>query len=154
MIATDTCLIGGGATCGLEYFHLRFDDYLLAQVDHISQLELWTLCLAVKLWSKQLSGKVIKIQCDNQATVFAVNLGRTKDSFMLHCLREMAWWAAKYNFMVKVEFLCGVRNVLPDLLSRWYKEPEAKRKFRQLTRNKGYKRKYIASSLLNFDNFW
>ena len=40
IIASDACLVGHGATYGNEYFHIKFDDFLLGRVEHISQLEL------------------------------------------------------------------------------------------------------------------
>ena len=152
--AVDTCMVGGGAICGNEYFRHKFDKFTLVKVSHISQLKMFTLCLAVKMWTHKMVGKYVKIEMDNQATMFALNRGKTKDTFMLKCLREIAWYSGKYQFLVKAKYIPTSKNLIPDLLSRWYKEPEAKGKFKSITKGKGLTRKIIFTKLTNFCNTW
>ena len=40
---TDASLVGGGGTCHGEYFHVRFTEEVLCQVNHIAQLEILTI---------------------------------------------------------------------------------------------------------------
>ena len=85
-LATDGCLSGGGAVCGSECFHLKFNPELLEECEHINQLELYTITIAVKQWKEKLNGNIVRLSTDNEASVWAVNKGRTKDKFMLKYL--------------------------------------------------------------------
>ena len=71
-----------------EFFHFKFPQHLKDNTAHISQLELFTLYISVRLWAPRLAGKVIRITTDNQATMWVVNLGRTTDKFMLQCTQR------------------------------------------------------------------
>ena len=152
----DASLAGGGALCPVnrQFCRFKFDEFILNMTEHISQLEIFTLCVAVKIWARMFHGKLIRIKTDNQATMYALNKGRTKDHFMLMCLHEIAWVTAKHCFMIKAEFVASVDNILPDILSRWTIENKAKQKFRRLTANKGYKRIIVRDEYTNFNSFW
>ena len=53
-LATDASLQGGGAVCGDEFFHHNFDEYTLARATNIAQLEMLTLCMAIKMWAEKM----------------------------------------------------------------------------------------------------
>ena len=117
IMATDVCLTGAGGVCGREYFHYKFTDKTLWDTSHISQREMLTICITVKMWYKKLTGKLIRIACDNDATVQVINRGRTKDQFMLQCLRELVSVSIKGSFMIKTVHIRTMENIIPDLLS-------------------------------------
>ena len=50
--ATDACLVGCGGRCGSQYFHSVFPDFIRELNVHISELEMLTVIVGVKLWSK------------------------------------------------------------------------------------------------------
>ena len=103
VIATDSCLIGAGGTCEREYYHHRFTE----ETNHISQREILAICIALKLWADRLQGKLIRINCDNEATVTVINTGRTKDEYMLRCLREIVWTCSKAGCLIHTRFVPG-----------------------------------------------
>ena len=72
IIAMDACLEGGGGTFETEFFHFKFLQHLKDNTTHISQLELFTLYISVRLWATRLAGKVIRITTDNQATMWSM----------------------------------------------------------------------------------
>ena len=153
ILATNACLTAGGGNCGTEYFPFRFPESVLHQTEHISQLELFTVVIALKFWVDQLRGKVIRLFSDNEASVAVVYHGRTRDKFMLKCLHEIAWVSANNDFWVKLQHCQRVQNLVPDLLSRWYISSEARRKFRSISKGV-WKRKCISNKLIEFVSPW
>ena len=154
IISTDSCLNGVGGTCEKEYFHYKFDDWTKSITSHITQLEIFTVMLGIKLWATKCSGLAIKVNCDNQGTVAIINSGRTRDSFMLDCLREIAWFTAHNDCMIRAVFISGFKIFLPDNLSRWYISANAHRKFKQATANKGWIRRTVTEKISCFTNVW
>ena len=155
-IATDASMVGAGAIHKLqklEFFHHKFDEKLLQQISHISQLEMFTVVIAIKLWKEHLQGHLVRLSVDNQACLFAINKGRTKDEFMIRCLRELAWICCNYNILVKVEYINTKRNILPDLLSRWYSHTGHRRKFMKV-RSKNWVRKHINETHTQLTDIW
>ena len=152
-IATDTCMIGGGGHCGKEYFHFKFSEEVLHQVDHILQLELLTVVVAIKLWVKQLRGKIVRLYSDNEASVFAVNKGKTCDQFMLKCLREIAWVTSTNDVWLKLTHCPGYSNEIPDLLSRWYSGQGAHSKFKRIT-DCSWKCRSVSKEMIMFVSPW
>ena len=59
------------------------------------------------------------IQCDNKTSVTVLNMGRTHNSFLQGCLRELELVAAKHEFEIRAVHIKGVDNCIPDVLSRW-----------------------------------
>lgn len=128
VFSTDACLVGGGGICGNLFFHCAFPDKIMKAASHINSLELFTIVLALKLWGQHFKGLKILIFCDNLPSVQALNSGKTKDPFMLQCLREIVFLCAKFQCEIKSVHLPGVENRLADYLSRW----EVSLKFRKL----------------------
>ena len=62
-----------------EFFHSEFPARVMQQCLHITQLELLTVLVAVKMWHSKLQGLAIEIMVDNKATVHAINNQRSKD---------------------------------------------------------------------------
>ena len=97
LMASDASLTGGGGTHQREMFHVKFPESLLNVARTIAQLETFTIFIAIKLWAKQLSGQVVRFHTDNENAMFAINKGRSHDKFILQCIREIAWYTAKYE---------------------------------------------------------
>ena len=116
-LASDASLVGGGAVMEKQFFHWKFDAEVLQQTDNIAQKEILTIVVVVKLWAKQLAGKVVWFSTDNEISKFAINKGRTTDPFILKCLREIAWVAAEHQFLLKMVYISTHCNTLPDALS-------------------------------------
>ena len=121
-ISTDACLTGRGAVCHRlkQYFHFEFPDFILNQNLDIHHLELLTVLAAVRTWAYAISAERIRIYCDNTASVYGINSGRTQDDFVAGCLREL-WLACSLNDIeIRAEHVPGLQNRLPDWLSRWH----------------------------------
>ena len=65
-------------------------------------VEVLVLMAILKKWPEDLRNKRLKVVCGLQSTVDAVNLGRSKDSFVQSCLREIAFMAAQHEFEIRV----------------------------------------------------
>ena len=153
LLASDASLIGGGATHGKEYFHFKFPGWILEETDNIAQREIYTIVVAIKLWGSRLAGKVVRFKTDNMISKFAINNGRSKDSFILMCLREITWILAKYEILLRCTYVNTKLNTVPDSLSRWYLDMEARRTFKRLT-DRTWVRRSINDQLMRFNKFW
>ena len=119
VIASDSCLVGCGATCGDEFFHKCFPRVLLDRMLHINALELLALIVALSVWANRLKGKKVTVLCDNSATVWVINTGKTRDTVMQVLVRELCYICATNQFEVFARHIPGVENRIPDMLSRW-----------------------------------
>jgi len=129
LIASDACLVGCGAVCGKEYFHKVFPETVSAQSLHINALELLSLVIAIKIWAVKLKGKKVTVLCDNEATVWVINTGKTRDIHMQCYLRELCYLSAINEFQLYAKHIPGVDNRIPDMLSRWSISEELKECF-------------------------
>ena len=145
-LASDASLTGGGAVFGKEYFHFKFDETVLAETTNISQREMLTILVSVRIWAPDLCGRVVRFCTDNQNCMFAINKGKSKDTYTLRCLREIVKITAKYQILLRCKYINTKSNTLPDALSRWYLTSEARRMFKRAT-DKTWKRKSINKEL-------
>ena len=138
LLASDACLTGCGATCGREYFHKAFPVQVLVKRLHINALELLALVVAVSTWAFKLAGRKVTVLCDNSATVWVINTGKTRDKDMQRLLRELCFITATNDIEVFAQHIPGEQNRIPDILSRWS--------------NKLLRNKFLESECGNFDN--
>ena len=129
VIASDACLNGCGATCGREFFHKEFPESVLLKVLHINALELLALIVAISVWASKLNGKKVTVLCDNSATVWVINTGKTRDRVMQILLRELCFVCASNGLEVFAKHIPGETNRVPDMLSRWAISEELKNQF-------------------------
>ncbi len=76
VLMTDACLEearGVNWECK-EYFHFPFPPEITKQQHHINHLEVITLTVSLKLWAHLLTGRRLKVKCDNEVTVVVVNI--------------------------------------------------------------------------------
>ena len=133
-IASDASLSGGGATFNQkQYFKCQFNEQVKQHATNIAQLEIFTILVALRLWAAELQGCVIRFSADSETSMYALNRGRSSDPFMLQCLREIAWISAKYQLLVRAKHIFRIKNILPDALSRWHENQQAKETVNKLT---------------------
>lgn len=83
-------MLGCEALTEEEFFHKEFPDFILQDSQHINELELITVLVALRLWvNEALANKRITILCDNQTSVEVINHGKTRNLFIQSCLREI-----------------------------------------------------------------
>ena len=132
---------------------MKFSEYVLNNTNTIAQREILVILIAVRLWAKDLAGKVVRFSMDNENALFAINKGRSKDPFVLQCTREIAWLTCKFNILLKAVYINTKNNILPDALSRWYQTAEARRIVRQITKNKWIRRS-VSHDMLMYHYNW
>lgn len=137
-----------------EFFHVEFPQFILELELSINQFELLAVMICVKVWSSEFNHKKILLKCDNQSTVSVLNSGSSRDAFMQGCLREIQFYAAKYEFEVRSVYFPGVENRTADLLSRWNIENE--KKFFDLPNVKSANcfEKFVYDGLFRFSHNW
>ena len=146
-LASDASLVGGGAVFNKEYFHFKFDDEILRKTSNISQREMITILVAIRLWGSSMSRRVVRFYTDNQNCMFAINKGKSHDAFILKCLREIVHITAKHQVLLRCKYINTRLNSLPDALSRWYISAEARRIFKRNT-DRSWIRKSINKNLI------
>lgn len=122
-LEADSCLSGCGAICAGQYYHRQFPDFIIQQGCHISQLELLNLVIAMKVWAGRWHNQAVVLFCDNSAAVTVLSTGRSKDSFLLACAREIWWHAAKHDLLLQPRHRPGASMHVADALSRLHLKP-------------------------------
>ena len=77
------------------------------------------IVVALKIWATQWSNKKLHIKCDNMAVVEVLTSGKTKDSILATCVRNVWLLSAMFNISIHIEHIPGTQNVIADLLSRY-----------------------------------
>ena len=156
VVATDACLSGCGGVkwFSREYFHAEFPASIMAMNLSINNLELLAIMVAVKIWGHQLRSQKLKIHCDNTTAVAAMNLARLRNKHMQACMREIAYWSARFECDIWAVHIEGVHNELPDLLSRWHLGPRYSEAFHN--QNQGWVKHeaVISEDLFHFSGQW
>ena len=149
LFATDACLSGCGAVCFGEYFHREFPEFILAQDLHINELELLTVVIAIKLWSRKLEGLRVELLSDNTTCVSVINSQYSTNLFLQRCLRELWLLLALFNIQLLVRSVRGSDNWLADSLSRFH-IGEFSAKFNSFASNLHLSERSVADSLFDF----
>ena len=118
VLATDACLTGCGGVCGATFFRSEFPESVQALKLPIHDLEILAIVVGVRVWKEELRGKRVIVYCDNEASVCALNSGRSSVSFTAACLRELWFHCCTVQAELRAVHLPGVENRLPDYLSR------------------------------------
>ena len=124
--------IGYGGYFGDKWFSGKWTDELKSL--NIALLELYPICLAIKLWGFSLSNKCLQINSDNMSVVYILNNSTSKDHLIMSLLRMLVLDCMKYNIMIRSKHLSGAANICSDLLSRG-QEVKAKQLFPHLREN-------------------
>ena len=151
VVATDASKYGYGGTWQQEYFRGRFPQD--TRNINIACQELLAVMAALKVWGSKLQGQYFWIHVDNEAVATILNTGASREPFLQNTLREIAFLAAKHQFVIKARHIAGVSNRVPDWLSRW-NSTEAKRQFHNYAAGKSLKRMKTNSKILQFAHNW
>ncbi len=119
-IEVDSCLTGCGGLYreGRTYFHTMFPPCVLLRNHCINHLEMLTVVVAMKLWSKFWANKRVMVSCDNAAAVSVLTHGRSTDAYLLSCAREIWLLTAQHDIELAVQHKAGYTNTDADALSR------------------------------------
>ena len=117
-VELDACLTGCGAVAGDQFYSTQFPDHVLACDHTIAHLEMLNVVVAIKVWKKSWSGWTVQIFCDNLNSVYALQTGKSRDSFMRSCAREVFLYTAACDIDIQVCHRPGVEMIWADALSR------------------------------------
>lgn len=95
-----------------EHFPSSWDDV------NIATKEFLPILLAVKVWAPVLKNRRILFFTDNEAVVYIINNQTTRDKHLMGCVRDFVLTTLVNNILFKAKHIPGVKNVVPDLLSR------------------------------------
>lgn len=120
-IECDSSLLGGGGNSDRLFYKWEYSDQHRSRYPNIHMLEAVNLLVAYRtLCPPNTAGKCIVIATDNLASHFALTTGRTRDSILGACARELWLEAARADEIVHKQ---GSQIPLADALSRFYSDP-------------------------------
>ena len=111
---------GCGALWGNDWFQCSWANtpHDNSGMDSIAPMELLPIVIAAAIWGPYWIGRTVRSNCDNEAVVSVINSGRCEHELMMHLLRCLFYFAAKYNFILVAKHIPGISNTLADALSR------------------------------------
>ena len=154
IFSCDSCLFSCGGFWQGSYFHVKFPDEILDKQYHITILEMLTILVSLKLWSRHFKGKRIQIFCDNLPVCTLITSGKTNCSILQCCLRELAFITAMNEFQVRPIHLDSRSNRISDHLSRWDFSECHQKQFFELTRDYILTEYKVTPDMFNFINSW
>ena len=119
---TDACTsVGYGGYFQGKWFAGKWTPHLLAGLVDVSMafMELYPIVVAALLWGNQWSRKRIIFCCDNEATVYIINKGRSPCKTIMRLMRRLVIVAASNNFSFTAKHIPGSPNNIADALSRF-----------------------------------
>ena len=85
-------------------------------------LEMLNIVIALRVWGPFWQHGSISVHCDNLGVVQVVKTGKTRDSFLALCIRNIWLLTSSYDIDLNVNHILGVNNVIADTLSRIYSD--------------------------------
>ena len=146
---TDASLEGFGMVWGNRALAGLFP-LELEELD-ITKKEMLTVMAAIKHWFADLGNLKLRIFVDNMACVALLNYGITKSPFLAACLREIAYFLAKYNIELRAEYVPSKQNVLADLCSRAFSSEKHFRNFNKLLQDRTLILEIVHYEKFNFE---
>ena len=111
-----------GPTVQLQYLGIILDtDRMQARLplDKVIRIREMLFKFGQKQSVSEWQGKRIMFYCDNLATVFIINKGRSRAQPIMKLMRRLTWCAAKGNFVIIAKHIPGIHNDIADALSRF-----------------------------------
>ena len=130
-VELDDCLSGCGAVAGDHFYAARFPESVTGAGHTIAHLELLNVVVALKMWSDRWAGWTVQIYCDNLNSVYVLQSGRSRDSFMQACAREVFLVTAAGDKDIQVCHRPGLSMIWADALSREHTHPKFQRFVRE-----------------------
>ena len=113
----DACLVGLRGRYQNLVYHLPIVKHY--QNLSIVHLEMINILVAIRVFGHIWHRQLILVNCDNDAVVQVLNLGRTRDPSLATCARNIWQEAATNDIELKYVHIMGKQKRAADLLSRW-----------------------------------
>lgn len=154
IFSSDSCLEGCGGFWMGAYFHSNFSEEILSKKLHITALEVLSIIVCLRLCGHFFKGLRIVVFCDNMAACQIINSGKSRCEILQSYLREICFLAAKFEFQLRALHIEGIRNRIPDHLSRWHEGQQRKLSFLELTRDFTLQEFYVNESHFRLLHDW
>ena len=116
-IELDACLQGFGARCGNQVYAFPIPlGYMDLSIVH---LEMLNILVALRVWNNTWKKSRVCIACDNEAVVYVLRSGRTRDLTLVAIARNIQLQVATWDINLQVNHTAGRDNHVADLLSHW-----------------------------------
>ena len=109
---------GCGAYWGSHWFQLAWSNTACRADSNIATKELIPIVIAAAVWGQHWTGQVVCCRCVNTAVVSALNNRTSRDNELIHLLRCLTFFEAKFSCRLVATHISGSRNTLADDLSR------------------------------------
>ena len=86
----------------------------------ILHLKMLNIIVPLKTWGIRWRHSAIDIFCDNLGVVQVVETGKTRDSFLALCVRNIWFLTASLDIQLNISHVPGIYNVIADTFSRVY----------------------------------
>ena len=113
----DACLTGVGGVWNNKVYLAPIPTFVGLDLN-ITQLEMINVLIALRVWASHWAPSTVRFSCDNLSVVQVVTSGKTKDSFLNACLRNIWLITASYDIDLLIEHIQGSKNIIADSLSR------------------------------------
>ena len=121
-IYADVCPEGFGANTEGRAYGVRITQ-AMTQSHSISELECFNFLVAARTFlSEKHTGRPIRINCDNEPTVYAYSGGKARNKVLAACACAMWMLSASLHIAIVFRHIQGVNMVLADALSRAHKD--------------------------------
>ena len=117
----DACLTGVGGIWNDRVYAAPIPAFVGFNLN-ITHLEMLNVLIALRVWAPHWAQSMVRFSCDNLAVVQVVTSGKTKDSFLNACLRNIWLVTATYDIDLSIEHTEGKKNVIADSLSRIFSQ--------------------------------
>ena len=117
----DACLTGVGGVWNSRVYAAPIPTFVGLNPS-IVHLEMINVLIALRVWAPLWAQSTVKFSCDNLAVVQVVTSGKTKDSFLNACLRNIWLVTATHDINLLIEHIEGKKNIIADSLSRIFSQ--------------------------------
>ena len=91
--------------------------------NHINYLELLAIFFALKSFQTKISGKHVKVMCDNTTAIsYIQNFGGSKVKSLNDLAKKIWVWCKERDIWITISFLAGILNSDADFKSRNFKD--------------------------------
>ena len=107
---------GCGAICGSDWLQCEWNGVWGGE--SIALKELLPIVLATAVWGQKWARSNVLARCDNMAVVEIIKAHTSKSPSIMHLLRCLHFFTAKWDIRLEVEHIPGASNTVADAISR------------------------------------
>ena len=85
---------------------------------NIAWRELVAIVMCLAVFGARMQGRCLKMYTDNQAVLYCINTGSSKDDSLMALVRALYWYTTRYNVTYKAYYVASLDNGPSDSLSR------------------------------------